>query len=159
MAVYRKETRIDAPLDDVWDFHSEIRGLEALTPGFLGLAVERVTGPDGTVDPAVLETGSRIEMALRPFGVGPRQPWVAEIVERERDGDEAHFVDTMAEGPLPEWRHTHSFRAAGDGTVLLDEVNYRLPGGSVGDVLGPFGAVGFEPMFRYRHWKTKQLLE
>jgi ligand-binding SRPBCC domain-containing protein len=159
MAVYRKETTVAAPLSEVWEFHSQISGLEALTPGFLGLTVDRVVGPDGEPNPAVLETGSRIEMALQPLGVGPRQRWVAEITDRHRDGDTAQFVDTMTEGPLPVWRHTHSFRADGDETVLLDEVQYELPGGRVGAALGPLGGVGFEPMFRYRHWKTRDLLE
>jgi ligand-binding SRPBCC domain-containing protein len=159
MAVYRKEARIDAPLSAVWEFHSRIDGLEALTPGFLGLTVDRITGPDGEPNPEVLETGSTIEMGLQPLGAGPRQRWIAEIGEREREGDTAHFVDTMAEGPLPEWRHTHSFRADGDQTLLLDEVEYRLPGGRLGELAGPLGTLGFEPMFQYRHWKTKRLLE
>jgi ligand-binding SRPBCC domain-containing protein len=159
MAVYRKETRIAAPLEDVWEFHAQIDGLEALTPGFVNLRVDRVVGPDGTEPPEKLVAGSEIEMSVQPLGVGPRQPWVAEIVEREHDGDTAYFVDTMADGPLPSWRHTHTFTADGDETVMLDEVRYRLPGGSIGDIAGPFGVIGFEPMFRYRHWKTKQLLE
>ncbi|MEZ3143381.1 SRPBCC family protein [Halobaculum sp. MBLA0143] len=159
MAVYRKETRIAAPLSEVWEFHSQISGLEALTPGFLGLTVDRILGPDGEPNPAVLETGSRIEMALQPLGVGPRQRWIAEISSRDHDGDTAQFVDTMAEGPLPTWRHSHSFRADGDETVMLDEVTYELPGGRVGAALGPLGGVGFEPMFQYRHWKTRRLLE
>lgn len=159
MEIYRKETRIAAPLSAVWEFHSQISGLEALTPGFMGLSVDRIVGPDGEPNPAVLTAGSRIEMGLQPVPGGPRQGWIAEISDRDHDGDTASFVDTMTEGPFPTWQHTHSFRADGDETVLLDEVRYELPGGSVGELLGPFGVVGFEPMFQYRHWKTRQLLE
>jgi Uncharacterized conserved protein len=159
MAVYRKETRIAAPLSAVWEFHSQIGGLEALTPGFMGLSVDRIFGPDGEPDPAVLAAGSRIEMGLQPVPGGPRQGWIAEISDREHDGETAQFVDTMTEGPFPTWEHTHSFRADGDETVLLDEVAYELPGGSLGELVGPLGVVGFEPMFQYRHWKTRRLLE
>ena len=49
---------------------------------------------------------------------------------------------------------------ADDGaTVLSDRVEYQLPGGAVGRAVSPLGWVGFEPMFRGRHGKTKELLE
>jgi ligand-binding SRPBCC domain-containing protein len=160
MATYSRETRVDAPLDEVWAFHSRISGLEDLTPGFLDLRVERIVGPDGEVLPedAVLETGTRIESTVRPLGIGPRQGWTSVIVEREAGEGSAHFVDTMEDGPFPEWRHTHRFFGDGGETVVSDRVEYRLPGGEVGAVAARFGAIGFEPMFRYRHRRTRELL-
>jgi ligand-binding SRPBCC domain-containing protein len=65
----------------------------------------------------------------------------------------------MREGPFPHWVHTHSFFADGDETLLRDRVEYRLPGGELGRRLGPVAYVGFEPMFRYRHRRTRDLLE
>jgi ligand-binding SRPBCC domain-containing protein len=159
MATYKRSVRIDAPLDSVWDFHSTSDGLVALTPDWMHLEIEDERGPDGEPDPDVLETGSRIVSTVQPFGVGPRQRWVSEIVEREREDDYAMFRDVMAEGPFPHWAHTHSFYAEGEGTVVRDFVEYELPGGGVGRAASPLAWVGFEPMFRYRHRKTKSLLE
>ncbi|MFC7070693.1 SRPBCC family protein [Halobaculum lipolyticum] len=160
MATYRRRVRVAAPFDEVWAFHSRIAGLEALTPGFMNLRVDRVVGPDGEEDPEVLEAGTEIEMSMRPFGVGPRQPWTSVIEERTAGDGEASFVDTMAEGPFPTWRHTHRFYAAGDdATVVDDRVEYELPGGSLGRAASPLGWVGFEPMFRYRHRETRKRLE
>jgi ligand-binding SRPBCC domain-containing protein len=159
MAVYRRRTRVEAPFDEVWDFHSEVSGLEALTPGWMGLEVEGVRDPDGEPDPEVLETGARIRMSLRPLGVGPKQRWVSRIVARERDGDEGFFRDDMEGGPFAKWVHTHRFVADGAATILEDEVEYELPGGDVGRAVAPLARVGFEPMFRFRHRKTKRLLE
>mgnify|MGYP006302399483 CR=1 FL=1 len=82
MATYRRETRIRAPFDEVWGFHSTTDGLEALTPEFMRLEVESVTGPDGAPDPDELDAGSRIELSVRPFGIGPRQRMVSVITER-----------------------------------------------------------------------------
>lgn len=158
MATYRRATRIDAPLEDVWTFHSQIDGLEALTPGFLNLRVERVVGPDGDLDPPELIEGTRIELATRPLGV-PGGSFVSVITHRESGDGYAQFVDTMEDGPFPEWQHTHTFQADGEGTRLVDEIEYRLPGGGFGAALGPLGWLGFEPAFRYRHRRTKQLLE
>ncbi|WP_440991365.1 SRPBCC family protein [Haloarchaeobius baliensis] len=159
MPVYSRRTVVDAPFGTVWDFHSDVSGLEALTPGFANLRVESVRGPDGEPDPDVLETGSEICMSMRPFGVGPTQRWTSVITDRQEDAGAALFRDEMRDGPFPHWEHTHSFYAAGDRTVVDDRVEYRLPPAGLGDLVGPFGWVGFEPMFRYRHRRTKELLE
>jgi ligand-binding SRPBCC domain-containing protein len=159
MAVYERETRVAAPLDRVWEFYSRIEGLEALTPAFANLRVERVVGPDGERDPEVMEAGARAETSVRPFGVGPRQRVVSVITERERRDGAAYFVDEMVEGPFPEWTHTHSFFADGDETVVRDRVEYVLPGGRLGRAVSPLGRIGFEPAFRYRHRTTRELLE
>jgi ligand-binding SRPBCC domain-containing protein len=159
MAVYRRQVRVAAPFDEVWDFHSGVSGLEALTPGWMGLDVEAVRGPDGEPDPDVLETGSRIRMSMRPLGVGPKQEWVSRIVERERGDEQGFFRDDMEGGPFAKWVHTHRFVADGDGTIVDDEVEYELPGGGVGRAASPLARVGFEPMFVFRHRKTRQLLE
>ncbi|WP_336344476.1 SRPBCC family protein [Halalkalicoccus ordinarius] len=158
MATYEREVYVAAPLDDVWEFHSRISGLEALTPGWMGLSVERVRGPDGEVDPAVLEAGSKIEMELRPLG-GPSQSWTSVITDREESEGRATFRDEMRGGPFRRWIHVHQFLAEGSGTRIRDTVHYELPGGELGRLVGPAAAVGFEPMFRYRHRKTKELLE
>ena len=171
MPTYTRRTRVDAPLADVWAFHSRVAGLEALTPGFMNLEVEAVRGPDGAPDPELLMCGSEIELSMRPFGVGPRQRWTSVITEREEHDGVAWFRDEMRGGPFPRWEHTHLFRAAppgddgssasddGGGTVIEDRLTYRLPFGPLGRALGPLGVVGFEPMFRDRHRRTRAILE
>ena len=159
MPTYERSVRVAAPLDDAWDFHARVEGLEALTPPWLGLRVEAITGPDGTPDPDELVSGTDIELSMRPAGVGPRVAWTSRILAREHQGGSAYFVDEMVDGPFPTWEHTHSFFGDGDETLVRDRVVYELPLGGLGRALGPLGWVGFEPMFRYRHRRTRELLE
>lgn len=159
MAVYRRQVRVAAPFEEVWDFHSRVSGLEALTPGWMGLDVEAVRGPDGDPDPEILEVGAQIRMAMRPLGVAPTQRWVSRITERERGDDQGYFRDDMEGGPFAKWAHTHRFVADGEGTIVDDEVEYELPGGGVGRAVSPLARIGFEPMFLFRHRKTRELLE
>ena len=159
MPTYRRTTRIPAPIEDVWAFHSTIDGLIELTPTWMNMRIASVTGPDGEPGPAVLSAGSRIRMSVAPFGVVPRQRWTSRIVKREPDGTDpvegsAYFVDDMVDGPFRKWEHTHSFYADGDETHLVDTVKYRLPLGPFGDAVGPLAKVGFEGMFRDRHTRT-----
>ncbi len=159
MPTYERSSRVVAPFEEVWEFHSDERGLVALTPGWMRLEVESVRGPDGESDPDVLEAGSVLESSVRPFGVGPRQSWVSEITARERSPGSAYFRDVMTDGPFREWVHTHTFYADGGTTIVRDRVEYELPLGGVGEALGPLAVVGFAPMFRYRHRQTQTLLE
>ncbi|WP_049987792.1 SRPBCC family protein [Halobellus rufus] len=159
MATYSRLTRVSAPLEDVWEFHSDVSGLEALTPDWMNLRVESVTGPDGDPDPEVLEVGSEIQLSMRPLGVGPRQRWTSVIVDREADEERASFRDEMRGGPFARWIHTHTFVADGEETIVEDAVEYELPGGEIGGAASPLAVVGFEPMFRARHRKTRELLE
>ena len=157
MATYQREVWVDAPFEDVWRFYSTTDGLEALTPEWMNLRVEEVRGPDGETDPNVLEAGTEIRMSLRPFGMGPRQRWTSKIVQRTEEDGGAVFRDEMSGGPFPEWQHTHQFYAGDGKTLVRDVVDYRLP--ALGEAGSPLATVGFEPMFAYRHRKTKELLE
>ena len=153
MRQFERESRVAASLDAMWDFHSTVDGLRALTPPWMHLRVERVVGPDGDPDPAVLVPGSQIEMSMRPFGVGPRRGWTSEITARERSDGSAYFRDVMHDGPFRHWEHTHVFHAAGDETVLRDRVAYAMPLGAVGDAFAP---LVLEGMFRDRHRRTRE---
>lgn len=158
MAVYERTVWVGAPLDEVWAFHSGVEGLVELTPDWLHLQVESVTGPAGESDPGVLEEGAMVQLSTRPFGLGPRQSWTSRIVERTRQPDSAVFRDSMEAGPFREWRHTHRFYAEDGGTRIVDRIEYEVPFGPFRRLSGlawPF----FEPMFAYRHRRTKAVLE
>ena len=159
MATYERSIRVDAPLEEVWSFHSTVDGLIALTPAWMNLRVESVRGPDGTADPDVLVAGSELRLSVQPFGVGPRQEWVSEITAREESETRASFRDVMVDGPFETWEHTHLFVGDGPQTYITDAITYELPLGQLGSTVSPLAVFGFEPMFRYRHRRTKALLE
>jgi ligand-binding SRPBCC domain-containing protein len=156
MAVYERSTVVSAPLEDVWDFHSTVDGLLALTPDWMNMRVEGVRGPGGEPDPEVLGAGAEIDMAVRPLGVAPRQSWTSRIVERAHEGGSAYFRDEMRDGPFGRWLHTHRFESVNGGTRITDHVEYELerPLG----VLSAFAWPGFEAMFVYRHRQTRAKL-
>lgn len=156
MASYVRATRVAAPFEEVWDFHATIKGLTVLTPDWMGLEIEAIEGGDPQTEE--LEIGSRIRASVRPFGVGPRQRWISEITARERAEEYGNFRDIMTDGPFDHWEHTHHFVAESDETLVVDAIRYELPFGPIGRAFAPLAVVGFEPMFRYRHWTTRKLL-
>jgi ligand-binding SRPBCC domain-containing protein len=153
------ESRVDAPLEDVWEFHSTTDGLVELTPRWMRLTVEATRGPDGAPKPDVLTEGSEVDVSLKPLGILPRVTWRSVITERESDGESAYFVDEMEDGPFRRWRHTHEFVADGDGTVARDKVEYALPLWMLGRAGSPAFRINARLMFGYRHRRTRKLLE
>lgn len=156
MATYERATRVEVPFEPVWDFHATIKGLTVLTPDWMGLEIEGIEGGDPETDE--LEVGSRIRASVRPFDVGPRQHWTSEITARKREEGYGYFRDVMNDGPFAHWEHTHHFVADSDETLVVDAIRYELPFGPIGRAVAPLAVTGFEPMFRYRHWKTRKLL-
>lgn len=153
MTRFRRETRIDAPLDEVWSFHSGIEALTAITPGWLGLRIESIDAPGGGDE---LVEGTAIDLAMRPFGIGPAVRWRARITGRHRDENEAWFRDEQVDGPFERWVHTHQFRADDGATRLIDHVEFELSRlGRASWLVKP----GLAMAFRDRHRRTRRLLE
>lgn len=157
MASYERQTRVDAPLDRVWAFHSTTDGLRALTPTWLALKIGDIEHPEpGARNSGTFATGTEIRGSVAPFWVLPRYRWVSVIESRAEYEQECEFVDRMRDGPLPEWRHVHRFIDEGDQTRIVDHVEFDVPGGWFGAYL--VKAV-LDVFFAYRHWRTRGILE
>jgi hypothetical protein len=80
-----------------------------------------------SVDPRPVQKGTLIRYSLR-WRLFPIH-WTTEIIQ----WDPPHgFVDLQLKGPYKLWHHQHRFIAEGNGTRILDEVQYRLPFGVFG---------------------------
>jgi ligand-binding SRPBCC domain-containing protein len=171
MARFRRSTWIDAPLETVWESHSHISGLLAVTPSWLDLRVEELRDDSGepVETDAELLTGYEIDLSLKPLGVGPRQHWTSRIVTRERISreesadtagmDTAMFRDRMVRGPMAHWEHTHRFEAVDGGTRMIDDIEYRLPPGRLGAAVSDVAKLGLAPAFWYRHRTSRRQYE
>ena len=100
---------------------------------------------------APLQVGSAIhlELALGPI----RQPWELTVIVVAAG---RQFVDQQTgRGPMAYWRHTHAFEAAGDGTRVIDHIEYALPLGALGRVAAAlFGGLAMWALFAVRRRKT-----
>ena len=131
MRVHRldREQFVTRPLDEVFEFFSQARNLEALTPGFLRFEVL-------TPEPIEMRPGTLIRYRLKVRGVPMR--WVSQIEAWEWGRT---FVDRQLSGPYRLWHHRHDFEARDGGTVVRDRVHYAIP-------LWPLGEVAHELLVR-----------
>lgn len=124
---------IDAPRDEVFDWHTRPGAFNRLSPPWspLRLVTEAASLKDGRAELA-LPGGLRWVAAHQPDGYDPPR----------------RFVDTIGSGGLASlparvalrWRHTHEFEDVGDNkTRVIDQVATPVP------------AAALRPMFVYRH--------
>lgn len=120
--IFRADQFVPRPLAEVFDFFSKAENLQELTPAFLHFRIL-------SVDPAPVRKGTLIKYSLR-WRVFPIR-WTTEIVEWQPPH---RFVDLQLKGPYKLWHHEHRFVADGNGTRIIDEVQYQLPFGVFGSI-------------------------
>jgi ligand-binding SRPBCC domain-containing protein len=126
-----REQTLPRPPDEVFDFFSQARNLELITPPWLGFEVLEA-------EPEPMRQGTLISYRLKLHGVPLR--WQSRI-EEWKPG--RAFVDMQVRGPYRVWRHRHEFEELpdGGGTVVRDRVDYALP-------LGPLGRLAHAAFVR-----------
>lgn len=97
--------------------------------------------------------GQIIQYKVYPFkGIAMR--WVTEITH-VKQGE--YFVDEQRFGPYSLWHHKHFILPKGDGVVMEDIIDYKLPLGFLGRLMHRlFIKNQLERIFEYR---TDKLIE
>lgn len=133
---------IHRPIAQVFEFFSNARNLERITPPWLRFEVL-------TPDPIQMDAGTLIDYRLRVRGLPLR--WRSEITAWEPP---YRFVDEQRRGPYYHWHHEHLFESVEGGTLVRDEVTYQAPGGIIVNRL--LVAPDLRRVFEYRR---KALIE
>ena len=145
---FRKESVIAASAATVFAFHERPDALAQLTPPWQKTEI--------LLPPASLQVGTRVLLRTR---IGPL--W--QTIEAEHVAYEAgkSFADRMVRGPFAYWLHQHIVTPlAPTRCTLVDDVEYELPLGPLGRVLGGwFARRELARLFAFRHGVTKQACE
>jgi len=139
----RKSVWLAQPRAKVFEFFSNPGNLDRLTPAWLSFAI---------LTPATsqLKQGALLDYRLRIRGMPIR--WQSEIAVWEPPH---RFVDRQTKGPYSLWIHEHTFEERDHGTLVGDNVEYAVPGGTI--VQKFLVAPDLERIFNYRHKILQEL--
>lgn len=141
---FLKESYIAAPPERVFAFHELPDAIERLVPPWEDVTI--VQRAD------ISKVGSRAILEQKILGLVPSQ-WIAEHTAFDPPN---MFEDVQVSGPFKSWRHRHIVRPEGEGSLLIDDIDYEPPGWFIGSLLDPlFVRPKLGKMFEYRHKVTR----
>jgi ligand-binding SRPBCC domain-containing protein len=147
--VLERSQRLELKVERAFDFFTDARNLELITPAWLRFEVV-------SEGPIEMGPGALIDYRMKLHGVPVRWRTRIDIWEPP-----ARFVDVQLRGPYTVWEHTHTFEPDGERAVIIgDRVRYALP-------LGPLGRLAhaaivkrdLERIFDYRQRAVAEHLE
>ncbi len=108
------------PLDKVFPFFADAGNLSRITPPWLNFTMS-------TSGDILMRDGTLIDYTIKWMRLPIR--WKTRIAMYNPP---RQFRDEQLQGPYLKWVHTHRFWPEDQGTVIFDEVLYRLPLGALG---------------------------
>ena len=143
---YQHRFRVNAPVQDVADFHGRSAAVAAITPPPILVQVHKA--------PEHLAEGDEMDFTL---WLGPLPiHWVACF----EDVTATSFVDRQIRGPMRSWRHQHRFVAIDELTTdVVDEVDLEIRPHPIWGPVGLGMSLNLPVLFAYRAWRTRRLLE
>lgn len=144
--VLYREQWVPAGREEIFRFFSDPHNLERITPSFLHFKIK-------TPDPISMAQGTEIEYRLKLHRVG--LIWKSLIAEWNPP---CFFRDDQVHGPFRLWSHEHVFKRLGSGTLIIDKVQFQIPGGVFEPLINKvFVSADLERIFDYRALVIKKL--
>lgn len=143
MAFYqlKRTQKINASMEEVWDFISSPKNLKEITPDYMGFDITSEGLPEK------MYQGMIISYKVSPL-LGIKTNWVTEITHVR---DLEYFVDEQRIGPYKIWHHQHFIEPIENGVLMRDIVTYQPPFGILGAMMnGIVIRKKLEEIFDYR---------
>ena len=148
---------MNCPVDRVWEFYTDIKHLDIITPKEIDLKITNATSQK-------LTQGSEIWLEGRIIMMLFKNKWHSIITSYSLSPQQYLYVDEMLTGPFKIWRHLHKFYGADNNnnqkqTQVIDEIHFELPYGIIGKLFDGHVYKRLEKLFYNRKLATIRALE
>lgn len=138
---FKKVLKINASLEEVWDFISSPKNLKEITPEYMGFDITSKDLPEK------MYPGMIISYIVKPM-LNIKTLWVTEITHVK---EQEYFVDEQRVGPYTLWHHEHILEKKDEGVLMTDIVSYKPPFGFLGSLANKlFIQIKLNEIFDYR---------
>ena len=145
MKKFEKISTINCKIEDLFEFHLDMKNLENITPP--NTKVELLNKDFVPHEGGILKI--RTVKNFIPI------TWEVKIDKIQKPN---LLVDIAIKSPFKYWKHSHVFTQKGNICELKDVLEYELPFGKFGNLFDFFIQNEFKKMFDYRHKITKEIL-
>lgn len=137
---------VNANIDKVWDFYTDIDHLEVITPPRVQLRLVKSTHQKLVQGSEVWLTGILLT----------RSNWHSKITSLKP----YEYVDEMLTGRFQVWKHVHGFCNIDENTTeVIDEIEFELHHGLLGRAFEGYVYSQLEKIFAHRKHATIKALE
>lgn len=151
MEKFYHEFEVNSNIDKVWEFYTNIRHLEVVTPKDIKLYIMQSTDE-------ILKKGT---VACFCGKIILSAKWCSKITFFEK----CRYVDEMIsmeniKPPFQIWKHEHTFEEIADSrTRIIDRIEFELPYGFIGKILEIYIVFKLQKIFEHRKLETRKFLE
>jgi ligand-binding SRPBCC domain-containing protein len=137
---FRHVFTVNANIDRVWEFYTDIGHLQVISPPQMQLRLVKSTHQKLVQGSEVWLTGILVS----------RSNWHSRITSLAP----YEYLDEMLSGRFRVWKHLHSFRKIGDKTEVIDEVDFELHYGMLGRIFEGYVHSQLEKVIAHRKQAT-----
>ena len=149
MRTFRHSFIVKNPIERVWDFYTDIKHLETITPKEIDLKIINATNQKIVQGQEIWVSGKIIAKLRR------RMTWHSKVTFLKA----YEYADEMLAGQFKKWRHLHMFRNIdGKQTEIIDEIEFELPYGILGKLFEGYAYRRLQKTFEHRKIATIKAL-
>ena len=138
--------KVNADVNRVWNFYTDIGHLQVISPPKMQLKLMKSTHQKLVLNSEVWLTGILLT----------RSKWHSKITSLAP----YEYVDEMLTGRFRVWKHVHGFRKITENvTEVIDEIEFELHYGLLGKMFESYVYSQLEKIFTYRNMATIKALE
>lgn len=148
LRTFRHSFIVKESVDRVWDFYTDIKHLEIITPDTIDLKIINTINERIVMGQEIWISGKIITKI--------RSTWHSKITLARP----FEYVDEMLTGPFKKWKHSHKFyKLDGKQTEIDDTIEFDLPYGILGKLFEGYAYKQIQKIFEHRKIVTLNALE
>jgi ligand-binding SRPBCC domain-containing protein len=136
---------VNENIEKVWQFYTDIKHLEIISPKNLNLKIITTTNQTITLGQESTISAKIIIPSI----------WHSKITFFQK----YEYIDEMSTGPFKKWKHIHKFNQIKDNeTEVIDEIEFDLPYGIFRKIISIYVNKKLKKLFEYRKDETIKYL-
>ena len=148
MKSFEQSFKVNCNIDKVWDFYTDIKHLEIITPPQLKLRIIE------TSNQQVVE-GLRMTLSAKLVLYSSKWHSIVSLVDISKH----MYIDEMVKGPFKKWKHVHLFSDIGKNhSLVTDTIEFELPFFLLGKLMEGYIGYNLMKIFEYRKIQTVNIL-